>query len=237
MPLEKDLIAGDSWDFDGPVADSFDDMLERSIPGYQVMRELVFEVGRRFVRPGSAVVDLGCSRGEALAPFVERYGGQRQNTFLGFEVSEPMLGLARLRFDGADDCFISKTDLRQPLPSYKASLTLCVLALQFTPINYRQRILRDVFERTNKGGALILVEKVLGGDAMLDALMVEEYHELKLRNGYTEAEVERKRLSLEGVLVPVTAAWNEDLLRSSGFASVDCFWRYLNFSGWVAVKR
>jgi tRNA (cmo5U34)-methyltransferase len=58
-----------------------------------------------------------------------------------------------------------------------------------------------------------------------------------MRNGYTEAEVERKRLALEGVLVPVTAAWNEDLLFGAGFTSVDCFWRYLNFAGWVAVRR
>ena len=43
-------------------------------------------------------------------------------------------------------------------------------------------------------------------------------------------------LSLEGVLVPVTARWNEELLREEGFTSVDCFWRHLNFAGWVAVK-
>jgi tRNA (cmo5U34)-methyltransferase len=43
-------------------------------------------------------------------------------------------------------------------------------------------------------------------------------------------------MSLEGVLVPVTARWNEELLHQEGFASVDCFWRHLNFAGWVAVK-
>jgi tRNA (cmo5U34)-methyltransferase len=43
-------------------------------------------------------------------------------------------------------------------------------------------------------------------------------------------------LSLEGVLVPVTAAWNEYLLRSAGFSHVDCFWRWMNFAAWVAVK-
>ena len=43
-------------------------------------------------------------------------------------------------------------------------------------------------------------------------------------------------MSLEGVLVPVTAKWNEQLLRSAGFAEVDMFWRWMNFAGWVAVK-
>jgi len=38
------------------------------------------------------------------------------------------------------------------------------------------------------------------------------------------------------VLVPVTAEWNEGLLRQTGFQQVDCFWRWMNFAGWVGVK-
>lgn len=236
VPLESALEDGEAWTFDQPVADSFDEMLERSIPGYSDMRALVFSVGTRYVRPATAIVDLGCARGEALAPFVEILNPARENTFLGFEISEPMRVAAQKRFLGNLDVIISSVDLRHEFPRYKASLTLAVLTLQFTPINYRQRILRQVYERTTPGGALILVEKVLGADADLDAMLCDEYHSLKTRNGYSEIEIERKRLALEGVLVPVTAAWNEDLLRGAGFTGIDCFWRHLNFAAWVAVR-
>src|SRR5436309_11553385 len=67
---------GPRWEFDEDVTRVFDDMLRRSIPQYEAMRSVVFEVGRRFVQPGTAVVDLGCSRGEALAPFVAEFGDQ-----------------------------------------------------------------------------------------------------------------------------------------------------------------
>jgi DUF1680 family protein len=30
--------------------------------------------------------------------------------------------------------------------------------------------------------------------------------------------------------------WNEDMLKTAGFRKVDCFWRYLNFAGWIAIK-
>ena len=43
-------------------------------------------------------------------------------------------------------------------------------------------------------------------------------------------------LDLEGVLVPITAKWNEQLLGSAGFKKIDCFYRYLNFAGWIAIK-
>lgn len=43
-------------------------------------------------------------------------------------------------------------------------------------------------------------------------------------------------LELEGVQVCVSSQHNIDLLQSAGFKSVDCFWRWINFAGWVAVK-
>jgi tRNA (cmo5U34)-methyltransferase len=77
---------------------------------------------------------------------------------------------------------------------------------------------------------------VLGATAEIDEAFVDLFLEIKRQNGYSQGEIDRKRMSLEGVLVPVTARWNEELLREEGFASVDCFWRHLNFAGWVAIK-
>jgi tRNA (cmo5U34)-methyltransferase len=226
------------WQFDGSVTDVFDNMLARSIPQYEVMREAVFDLGSKFVRQQTAIIDLGCSRGEALAPFVSKFGGL--NRFVGIEVSPTMLAAARERFAGAiaeGIVDIRDLDLRAGYPSEKASMTLAVLTIQFTPIEYRQKIVRAVFEHTLPGGAFILVEKVLASTAQLDELFVERYHAMKARNGYTTEEIERKRLALEGVLVPVTARWNEELLKDGGFRHVECFWRWLNFAGWIGVKE
>lgn len=225
---------GERWEFNAEVARVFDDMLARSVPQYHTMREAVRRVGRSFVREGSSVVDLGCSRGEALAPLVEEFG--QRCRFVACEVAEPMLQAARVRFASYPSVLVERVDLRTDYPDVSdASLTLGVLTLQFVPINYRQRIIDDAFAATIPGGALVLVEKVLG-DGALDDLFVRAYHETKELAGYSATEVERKRLALEGVLVPITARWNEQLLERAGFRRVDCFWRWLNFAGWVAVK-
>ena len=222
------------WTFDGEVAASFDEMLERSVPDYRGMRAAVAAVARRFARPGAWVVDLGCSRGESIADLLDlSSSGVR---FVGCEVSAPMLAAARLRFDGADVELLD-LDLRNGYPHRPTSATLCVLTLQFVPIEHRQRVLRDACRNTLPGGALLLVEKVLGADADLDATLVDLHHRRKIANGYSAEDVDRKRLALEGVLVPVTARWNEELLRGAGFDVVDCFWRCLNFAAWVAVRR
>ncbi len=227
------VVPGAKWEFDADVADSFDDMLARSIPQYEVMRRAVVDVGERFFQPGTHVVDLGCSRGEALATFHERLGTRA--SYLGVEVSEPMLEAARRRFEGTH-VRVEHLDLRDGYPSPTASVTLAVLTLQFVPIEHRLRILRDAWKHTAPGGAIVLVEKVLGSTADLDALQVDLYYQRKREAGYTQEDIDRKRLSLEGVLVPVTARWNEELLASAGFREVDCFWRWCNFAAWVAVK-
>lgn len=226
------------WSFDAGVASVFDNMLARSIPQYELMRVSVFDLASRYVQPGTAVVDLGCSRGEAMAALVDRFGAQ--NRFVGVEVSPPMLEACRERFAGLVRCGVVDVrdiDLRRDYPRERASVTLCVLTLQFVPIEYRQRVVRDIYRHTLPGGALLLVEKVLGETAELDAAMVDEYYRLKSANGYSAEEIERKRLALEGVLVPVSARWNVELLHAAGFAHVDCFWRWMNFAGWLALRE
>lgn len=226
------------WAFDEAVTDAFDDMLRRSIPQHDEMRRLCFELGDRFVQPKTAILDLGCSRGEAMATFLERHGALCRH--VGVEVSEPMLEAARRRFKGFIDCGVAEVrddDLRRGYPPVRASLTLCVLTLQFVPIEHRQRVVRDAFRATVAGGAMILVEKVIGSSAELDQMFNESYWAEKERNGYTRDQIDRKRLALEGVLVPVTARWNEEMMAAAGFRHVECFWRALNFAGWVAIKE
>jgi tRNA (cmo5U34)-methyltransferase len=225
------------WQFDESVTAVFDDMLARSIPHLDGMRDTVTQVAVRLAQPGSYIVDLGCSLGGAIAPLVERLAGD--NKFIGLESSESMVRTCRERFKSAIDAGIVDIrcgDLRSGYPSVDASVTLCVLTLMFTPIEYRFGLLSSVCSHTRSGGGLILVEKVLGHDAYLASELNELYYERKRRLGYTQHEIEQKRRSLEGVLVPLTAAWNEEMLFQAGFPHVECVWRCLNFAAWLAIK-
>jgi tRNA (cmo5U34)-methyltransferase len=237
--LDQLVLAEDArWQFDRDVTDVFENMLARSIPEYGTMRALVFDLGATLVQPGTAIIDIGCSKGDAMAPFVQQFG--TANRYIGVELSEHMLEATRRRFatlieHGIVD--VRRLDLRTEYPPEMASLTLAVLTIQFTPMEYRQRIMQRIAGHTVSGGGVILVEKVLGSTAHFDELLTRRYYEFKAFNGYTAEQIERKRLALEGVLVPVSARWNEDLLREAGFNQVECFWRWCNFAGWIAIKN
>jgi tRNA (cmo5U34)-methyltransferase len=226
------------WAFDRQVADCFDDMLERSIPGLDTMRSLVTRIALRYAQPETEIIDLGCSRGSAMEPLVKALPNQR---FIGVEVSEPMREYAEMKFHREieqDRVRILNVDLRHEYPpNCKASVTLAILTLQFTPLEYRHHIMRRIYDHTVAGGVVILVEKVMGSTAEWDQLLTEEYLAFKGQSHYTQEQIARKRLALEGVLVPLTAEWNESLIQNAGFAKPECFWRNLNFAGWVARKK
>ena len=53
-------------EFNSQVAVVYQDMLERSIPGYFVMLELTKLLTERFAKPNTNIYDLGCSLGETI---------------------------------------------------------------------------------------------------------------------------------------------------------------------------
>lgn len=252
MSNTDNVVPGESWEFDENVTKCFDDMLSRSIPMYQEMRRLCWELGRNFVHDRSVVVDFGASRGEALRPFVEE---DVAKGFIAVEISEPMRNVMKEEYGDNKKFIVSDLDMRDfdekslstvypgaimGQESFKeteySSLVMSILTIQFTPIEYRQQIIQSIYDMLEPGGAFLFVEKVLGNNAKIDSLFVQEYYGMKNRNGYSYEDIQRKKASLEGVLVPVTAAWNEDMLKNAGFRGVDCFYRNLNFAGWVAIK-
>jgi len=225
------------WKFNGEVAQVFDNMLQRSIPQYDTMRKAIFDLACKFITPGDNIIDLGCSLGESLSSLIAMYGAH--NRYIGVEMAPEMLRLVRQRFaDWIETGYvkIEDIDLRTDFPKKYAGVILSILTLQFIPIEYRQRVVSHCHYWLKTGGALILVEKVLGETAELHEIYIERYLQMKKDNGYSQEEIDRKRIALEGVLVPVTAAWNEQMLKAAGFKYMDCFWRWMNFAGWIAIK-
>ena len=93
---DKDQVMPENkWKFDNEVAGCFDNMLERSIPQYWVMRKLVFDIACKFQKDYTSFIDLGTSLGESLTPLVSKF--EKKNYYLGLEVSDAMIKKARER--------------------------------------------------------------------------------------------------------------------------------------------
>jgi tRNA (cmo5U34)-methyltransferase len=235
--MKDNYMPAGRWTFTAEVADCFSDMLRRSIPNYGVMRELVFAMGRNFVQPDTTILDIGCSTGEGINPFIDYFG--EHNKYALVDNSIPMIEKCRQKYsDFIERGIVSvfNIDASQELPDCNTSLIMAVLSIQFMPQESRVKVIQRIYDSLNPGGAFILVEKVIGDNALIDELLIREYYKLKKKNGYSDDAISSKRKSLEFSLLPVKDKYNVDMLKESGFRAIECFWRTLNFSGILAVK-
>ena len=229
------------WEFDQSVTDCFEDMLKRSIPQLDIMRNLVAALAAYNLEHDDWVIDLGCSRGDNMVEIMKHT--QCKLNAVGLEVSQPMVQAARANLAKhkthhhweVQQCDVLDYHFEHYFPA--ASVVCSVLTLMFIPINHRQRLLSRVHKSLRHNGAFILVEKVIGNGADVDEMMVKQYHAMKQAAGYDPESIEAKRKSLEGVLVPMSYEYNIQALYQAGFKQVDCFWRYLNFAGIIALKN
>jgi tRNA (cmo5U34)-methyltransferase len=111
-----------------------------------------------------------------------------------------------------------------------------LLTLQFVRPLYRERVMQRIYAGLNPQGALILVEKVTCAETLFNRLFIDRYYDYKRRNGYSDMEIAQKREALENVLIPYRVEENVELLKQVGFRATECFLRWYNFCGLVAVK-
>lgn len=223
--------------FDEEVVRVFDDMVDRSVPYYAEIQRMITELAHAFVKDGTRVYDLGCSTGTALS-LISR-GLDKDVELVGVDSSAAMLEECRQKLvkSGVDRPFqLFEADLSMPFKIENASVVLLVLTLQFLRPLYRPSLLKAIYDGLAKGGALLLVEKVLSADAGLNRLFIRFYYDYKRRVGYDELEISQKREALENVLVPYRPEENVELLKEAGFQTIEAFFRWYNFMGFVAVK-
>lgn len=224
------------FNFGKETSEVFDDMLQRSVPFYSEMQRMMGEIASDFAVEGTHLYDLGCSTGNTLLmldPLVPK-----EVRFVGVDYSPEMLARAREKLKNrlTRDYELLCADLNRGVQITNASLVVMSLTLQFIRPLYRHQLMSSIANGMNKQGCLILIEKVLSKDSLLNRLFINYYYAFKERQGYSKTEIAKKREALENVLMPYRLEENMELLLSSGFSQCDVFFKWYNFCGLVAFK-
>lgn len=225
--------------FDKNVTGVFDEMLERSVPFYNEIQYMIVELCKFFAKPSTTVYDLGCSTGTTLTNVIKELRNKKVNV-IGIDNSPHMLAVAKQRLKAQGlwaSASLRQADINQPFLMDKPSVVFLVLTLQFVRPLERDSLIRRIYQNLRKGGALIIVDKIIGNDSLTARLFIDLYHTFKERQGYSKLEISRKREALENVLIPYKLDENRMLLSRSGFSTVDTFFTWYNFAGIIGVKN
>lgn len=227
------------FEFNSEVAAVFDDMVSRSVPFYSELQQTFLKLGHSFAQPNSKVYDLGCSTCTTLALMASAIDDKRVK-FVGLDNSQAMLDKAAEKLDQvglADRCELNVADLTEDFEIEDASVVFMNWTLQFVRPLHRDRLMRKIFAGMKEGGALIVTEKVVVSDSMINGLYIDYYHDYKRQQSYSDEEIARKREALENVLIPYRVDENIELMKRAGFQTVDVFFKWYNWAGFIAVKR
>ncbi len=223
--------------FTSKVAGVFDDMVNRSVPFYEEMQRMIAELAGDHYLPDATVYDLGCSTGNTLIYMNEKV--PEEIVFTGLDDSPDMLDkcASKLKATGfTRPVDLKVVDLNGDVEISNAGIVVLCLTLQFVrPIN-REKLIKKIYSGLNKGGSIIVVEKIIAEDSSFNRDFIRYYYDMKRRNNYSDMEIAQKREALENVLIPYKLSENITLLREAGFSHVEVFFKWYNFAGFIARK-
>ena len=228
--------------FDDQVASVFEDMINRSVPGYSTIISMIGVLAERYCGAGSTIYDLGASLGGASFAVAQQLPHDDYR-IIAIDNSEAMTSrlsakLAALGELGGKET--SRIECRhEDLRDSKiedASMVILNFTLQFIEPAAREALMRKIYGGMRPGGLLIISEKIQFPDPALNELFIDLYHRFKETQGYSKLEISQKRAALENVLIPETLAAHRERLNGAGFHSVDTWFQCFNFASMVAFK-
>jgi tRNA (cmo5U34)-methyltransferase len=223
--------------FDAQVVEVFPDMISRSVPGYATIIDTIGRLSQQFVQNNTTVYDLGCSLGAATLAM--RKGIQaKQCNIVSVDNSAAMVERCKMHinaFKGTTPINVIEANI-QDIPIDNASMVVLNFTLQFIEKTERQGLINTIAQGINKGGLLVISEKISHGDSVIDEHLINLHHNFKRANGYSELEVAQKRTALENVMRTDSVELHVNRLKDAGFTHVSPWFQCFNFISFIAIK-
>jgi len=172
------------------------------------------------------VLDLGAGTG-LVSSFV---GRQFPNaTFLLTDIAEKMLDVARDRFQGSNRYEFRVIDSRNIICVETYDVIVSALSIHHLSNEDKQAVYAKIHRALKPGGVFLHSEQVLGPTPELEESYQKHWVDSMRAAGLPE---ERIQAALERIKEDHNATLDDNLqwLRSAGFQSVDCWFKYYRFA-------
>lgn len=216
-----------SGNFSFDTVSEFDKHIEHSIPRYSDIHKCVNGLINYYIRPGSTIIDIGCSTGKLLKRIKKE---NPESNCIGYDVSQNLLPN-----DNSGCKFIFDNVLSNHVMFPDSSIVISMFTLSFIPKEDRLYILQKIYNSINYGGLLIVSDKCYAESPRIQDIFTFLYYDFKKRK-FSNDEIMDKELSLRSIQEPMESSEYEYLFKTVGFHKVETFWKYFNFQGWICLK-
>ncbi|QTF91148.1 carboxy-S-adenosyl-L-methionine synthase CmoA, partial [Halomonas sp. BM-2019] len=180
--------------FDTQVANVFPDMINRSVPGYATIIDVIGRLADRYAQPNTRIYDLGCSLGAASLS-IRQHCQVPGVQIIAVDNSSAMVERCESHINAYRGTIPVQVECADILdfPLQPCSMIVLNFTLQFIAPEQRDALMQRFFDALLPGGLLILSEKVTHLDPIAESTLVDLHHEFKRSNGYSDLEISQKR--------------------------------------------
>ena len=221
--------------FDQDVVKVFDDMVRRSVPGYDSMIQMIGLIARMYGQDNTNYYDLGSSTG-AITLSIALNNKSKNNQFFAIDNSKEMVEQCEKNLHNKVDNLQAICDDINQVKINSASIVVLNLTLQFIDVNLRSNLIKKIYDGLESGGILIISEKIHFDDAVTQNQITKLHMDFKKENGYSELEIANKHQAIENVLITETKEQHLYRVRDCGFVETSCFFLCLIFVCFLSVK-
>lgn len=203
------------------IANEFDSHVREQLPWYELVTESVAYIARNYVPQNGCIYDIGASTGNMLIALKELIS-ERNITYCPVDESPAMCEIFTNNHPEYNiGCFdVTKHDLVENF-----DVAIVMLTAMFFPVKEQQSFLQNLYQKMNKGGAIIIVDKVCDENGYFSTVMKRLTMYWKLKNGAKPEDILRKELSLSGIQRPIKMP-----------ANAKQFFQLGEFKGWIIEK-
>ncbi|WP_338553888.1 methyltransferase domain-containing protein [Paenibacillus sp. KS-LC4] len=179
------------------------------------------------------ILDLGAGTG-LFAAFVQQKYPQAEFTLI--DLSEEMMKVARLRFEGSEQVEYIAADYTNYNFEHKYDIVISSLSIHHLTHEAKQGLFHKVHELLEEGGSFVNADQAAGSSPYFDLAYKEKWEAQIGKGELTEqavqSAIERRKLD-KNATVNDQIAW----LKNSGFAVADCVYKNHEFAVFASFKK
>ena len=214
------------------VAQEYDSNRKKFIPCFSDYYENTTKFIISNIEKPKRVLDLGAGTG-LLSSFL--YQECPSAEYVLVDIADEMLNVARKKFDGISSISYQVLDYSKELPSGDFDVIASALSIHHLENEDKQKLFAQIYDKLPNGALFVNYDQFCGRQSEMSEWF-NSYWESQLATcGLSEHDIElwRERQKLDR---ECSVEEEIEMLRKSGFNTVECVYSYQKFSVIVAIK-
>ena len=214
------------------VAQEYDSNRKKFIPCFSDYYENTTKFIISNIGKPKRVLDLGAGTG-LLSSFW--YQECPSAEYVLVDIADEMLNVARKRFDGMSSISYQVLDYSKELPSGDFDVIASALSIHHLENEDKQKLFAQIYDKLPNGALFVNYDQFCSGCPEISKWFNSYWEGQIATSGLTEHDIElwRERQKLDR---ECSVEEEIEMLRKSGFNTVECVYSYQKFSVIVAIK-